>query len=135
MQEVLDDIFLEKDRLYYKQNRLLIGGMLLQLAVALAAIVFAVDDIESIIKTGPTGCVVGLLVFGFSYKWDFPERKKIGLSAPMLSLLCFCLIYFLDWSPREAHVPITLLILFYAIGLLAMIVLEIKAYRKEKKGL
>lgn len=81
MQELLDDIISEDDHLYIKRNRIFIGAVWVQLGFAILAVALGIDDIETIMGTGPIGSVIGLIVFGIAYKFEFSERKKIGLSA------------------------------------------------------
>ena len=111
MQELLDDIFpSDKDDSSLKRIQILLLGMCLQLGFLLVALILAIEDIESIIETGPIGSILGIVVFVFAYLSKFPRGKKVGLSAPIFSVICFSLIYFLDWSPREAEIPITCLL-------------------------
>ena len=126
MQELLDDIFSEEQQLSLKRNRGLIRVMLAQLGFALLSIVLAIYDMVTIVGTGPIGSVIGLIVFGLAYRLGLPVKIKIGLSAPIFSSICFCLIYFLEWSKEEASTPIVALMLLYTIGLSVVIIGELK---------
>ncbi len=132
MQELLDDTISEEQHIYMKRNRMLIRAMLMQLGIALLATMLAIYDIVTIVGAGPVGSIMGLIVFWFAYQLDFSRRKKIGLSAPIFSALCFSLIYFLAWSKVEAYIPIITLMAFYTIGLSIVIRIEIK--RDSKKN-
>lgn len=132
MQELLDDIISEDDHLYIKRNRIFIGAVWVQLGFAILAVALGIDDIETIMGTGPIGSVIGLIVFGIAYKFEFSERKKIGLSAPLFSTICFSLVYFLNWSPGDAHIPIATLMVLYALWLFFIALKEIKKHRTKK---
>lgn len=136
MQELLDDILPpDEEHLYLKRNRILLQVMFVQLGFSLLAVALAIHDIESVLGTGPMGAIIGMIVFGFAYKLAFPKGKKVGLSAPLFSSICFSLIYFLDWSQSEAYFPITTLMVFYTMGLSFVIRMEVKKYHHRKKDL
>jgi len=69
---------------------------------------------------------IGLIVFVFARKFKFFQGKKIGLSMPIFTVSCFSLIYFLDWSPTEAQVPISTLMGVYTIGLWFFVIKEVR---------
>jgi hypothetical protein len=126
MEELLDDIFSEKEQLSRKRNQILTRVMLAQLGFALLSIILALYEMVTIICTGPIGSVIGIIVFLLAYRLGLPMKIKIGLSAPIFSSICFCLIYFLEWSKEESSTPIVALMLLYTIGLSVVVIGELK---------
>ena len=131
MEELLDDIFPENEGLFMKRNRISTRVMLGQLIFAFCAIFLACYSILTIVLTGPMASFIGIVVFGFSSKLKYYRRMAIGISMPIFSAICFSLIYFLDWTKREAYVPIIALMVCYTIGLSFLVLIELKKNRKN----
>lgn len=131
MQELLDDFSQKKPELGASQNRFSIIFLFVQLIFVGIAVGLAFYEIETIVFSGPIGSIIGLVVFGVTYKSRLTMRKTIGLSAPIFSLICFSLIYFWEWSPSEAQEPIGILMLLYTIVIFILIVKEIQSYRTQ----
>ncbi len=53
MQEILDELPVEENEISIKHKRIVIGGMLVLGGFGALATVLAIDDIETIIGTGP----------------------------------------------------------------------------------
>ena len=132
MQELLDDQLAEITTLDERTRKLVKGFRLLIVIQAIAAIVSTIlawHEIETIMGTGPVGSLTGLLVFVIAFKLKdnkfygnlyFPGVLT-GLSAPVLSLSCFLVIFFLEWNQTQAYVPITSTLFIYTIFLLGFI--------------
>lgn len=100
--------------------------LVLQLLGVLIATGVAAWDIESIVFTGPVLFVTGLGIAAVSSLAGRPFGFYFGLAAPTVAVLCFSIICGLEWSPQEAHDPISLLlvgfcVLFTALGILALL--------------
>jgi peptidoglycan/LPS O-acetylase OafA/YrhL len=130
MKELLDDIITEEQYLKMKRNRISIGFILVQLMFAVLATTLAFYDIQTIIGTGPIGSIIGLIVFAYANEPNIPSRKKIGLSAPIFSLFCFSLVFFLDWSKTSAQFPVSTLMTFYTAILAVFVLLEITKFKE-----
>ena len=87
----------------------------LQLLSIMASIIAAVVEIETIVWTGPIFSIVGLLIAVPCYRQHFPTGLYFGLSVPTISILCFSIILGLQWGPSTAAVPISCLLVLFAI--------------------
>ena len=87
----------------------------LQLLSIVASAFAAVIDIETIVVTGPIFSLVGLLIATTCYRRHRPKGLYFGLSVPSISVLCFSIIYGLQWEPRTATFPISCLLVLFAI--------------------
>jgi len=84
------------------------------LGLSIAVIVAAVD-IESIIVSGPILSITGLVA---ALSWRFCRSVflgALGLSAPAMSLFLLLLISGLNWSPSDAQVPVTAILIGYEV--------------------
>jgi hypothetical protein len=63
-------------------------------------------SIESIMGTGPVLAVLGAVTAFLSAIKGNKLGVAIGVSAPLFSLLVFCLIYYRSWSPDFARIPV-----------------------------
>ncbi len=82
---------------------------------ALAAALVAIADIESIVLSGGPVSVAGLLIAAISFRRNRPAGLHLGLAAPTMAVFCFLIIYFLQWSPSTAQVPISMLLAAFAL--------------------
>ncbi|MEN6449155.1 MAG: HEAT repeat domain-containing protein [Thermoguttaceae bacterium] len=71
-----------------------------------AAAVIAVGEIESILCSGPALAITGVLIALISFRAERPIGFYYGLSAPTMTVVCFCVIFGLNWGPDTAHLPI-----------------------------
>jgi hypothetical protein len=100
-----------------------------QMAATLIAVVSAVIDIESILLFGPFLSIYGLFIASLSFRRDRLLGLLFGLSAPTVSAFCLSLITTLEWSPGEAQVPVSALLVLYGflcIPACALAVLELQ---------
>ena len=89
-------------------------SMLQILGLSIAVIVAAVD-IESIVVSGPILSTIGLVA---ALSWRFCRSVflgALGLSAPAMSLFLLLLISGLNWSPSDAQVPVTAILIGYEV--------------------
>ena len=102
--------------------------MLCVLQIVLAFVVPAVASvqIESILGTGPALSVVGLMLVIAARPLGSWAVTLFGLSAPLVSAFCACLIAWFDWGPTEAHHPIVTISTLYALLILPLAVLTIR---------
>ena len=84
------------------------------LSIAVSGFAAAVE-IETIVVTGPIFSFVGLLIAVPCYRLRASCGFYFGLSVPTVSVLCFSIIFGLQWSPGEAAVPIACLLVAFAI--------------------
>ncbi len=89
--------------------------VVVQVVGILVAVCLAVRDIESIMVSGPVVSVIGLLVGLMSLRRYDGVGLLFGLSALSMSVLCLSVIYGLEWGPHEAALPISCLLIAYAI--------------------
>ncbi len=102
----------------------------LQLLVVVVGLGLASWEIESIMGSGPVLAAIGLLTAIVSSSYRHKWGILFGVSAPLFSLLVFCLIYFLQWSTSEAWLPVLMMAGAYLFvgGLIAFVVfLQIRA--------
>jgi hypothetical protein len=88
--------------------------ILLQLIGILASTVAAEWDIETIVGTGPSFAVVGLLIAALAYRRRLQAALLFGLSVPLFSIACFSAIAGLGLSPAQAQFPIGAVIGLFA---------------------
>lgn len=73
-------------------------------------VIGALFEIESIVFTGPIFGIGGLLISAICYRRNIAQGFLFGLFVPTIAVVCFGLIFGLRWSPREAHIPIGLVV-------------------------
>ncbi len=86
----------------------------LQCTTIALGVAFALYDIESIVVTGPILSVTGVGAALFSRRHQQAGGIIFGLSGPVITLFCFVLIDQLNWSPRNAQYPVSLIAMVYA---------------------
>ena len=93
---------------------------------AYIVLVFCLSGVQSIIVSGQIFLSLMGIVVAFFAKTD---KNRLffwmGLSAPVITLFCFSLIEFYNWSESEAQVPISVVASIYA-GLLPPVLYKIK---------
>ncbi|MAI72307.1 MAG: hypothetical protein CMM01_15540 [Rhodopirellula sp.] len=91
----------------------------LQLLVVFVGLVAAfLINTETIVASGVVLGVVGLALSLLSWRCEDLGFVAYGLAGPMFSLFVFLLIFFNDWSPWEARMPVLTLGIVYLICLL-----------------
>ena len=73
-------------------------------------------EIESIMATGPVLAVTGLMIAACSFRADYELGFFYGLAVLGVAVLCFVLIFGLEWGPGDAAVPIASLLFLAAFG-------------------
>ena len=94
------------------------AGIFASLCIALllgiaGSAIAATMDIESIVATGPIFSIVGLAAAVGCLVSRSPANLFFGLSTPAFSLCIFFWIFLKSWSPQQASVPISSVILCY----------------------
>ena len=93
---------------------------------AYIVLVFCLIGVQSIIVSGQIVLsLMGIVVAFFAKKDKNRLFFWMGLSAPVITLFCFSLIEFYNWSESEAQVPISVVASIYA-GLLTPVLCKIK---------
>lgn len=88
----------------------------LYLSSIVISVTAAAIDVESIVFSGPTCIVLGLIVAAFGIRRRSFTLSLLGISTLPISLAIFLLIFFNDWSPAEAQRPITLILFAYELA-------------------
>lgn len=82
----------------------------------LVAGIAAVFDIYSILLSGPILALTGILVAVQSYR----KRRRIGfgfgLTTTTAALVWFLIISSLSWGPGDAHLPVSLFLIIFALA-------------------
>ena len=105
-----------------------------QLLTIAVGVVLAVFDIETILGTGPILALLGLVVFLQTKRQDGSRRPLslvFGVSGPMVAVICFLLIFCLEWSPRAAHFPIGAIAVCYSLLFLPMGMYVLRSYLRS----
>ncbi|MFO0976870.1 MAG: hypothetical protein U0996_10755 [Planctomycetaceae bacterium] len=90
----------------------------LQLLVLVGGLFASYADVESIVFSGPTYSVAGLIVAVVALSQRRRTLVLMGFSAPVLAVAIFLLIYFNRWNPSDAQFPVPLICTGYFIGIL-----------------
>jgi hypothetical protein len=77
------------------------------------SVIAATVQIESIVGTGPAFSVLGLIVAECGRRCRLRGMFWVGSSTLVLSLIVFGLIYLANWSPDEASIPVSVMLLAY----------------------
>jgi hypothetical protein len=86
-----------------------------QIVGILAAVIASVIQIESILVSGPLVSLVGLLISLVSFRRNDGVGLLFGLSTPSVAVLCFSIIFGMNWGPKEAAFPISCLLVAFAV--------------------
>ena len=113
MGDILDDDFGDKEQ-NIKGLELFSKSSMLQVVGVFVAGFLAIVDVESILFTGAVICLFSLLNWFIPFK----EGKWFGIYPWLFSALCAGLITAFSLSPREAQLPIPILIFIFAFFLL-----------------
>lgn len=71
-------------------------------------------DIESIMASGPAMTIASLVLLGLARFRTPASYSWIALTVPVFCLFVFGWIYFKQWSPSEAEVPVARAVIAYA---------------------
>lgn len=85
----------------------------LQLIGSIIAVTLAWIEIESIIGSGPILSVLGIIVFSYASLAKDTHGLILGIIPIVASCISLCAIYFLEFSPNEARIPISSLLGFF----------------------
>jgi hypothetical protein len=77
---------------------------------------------------------MGGIVTWIAFRRNLPWSFGYGLAAPTISVVCFSTICGLDWSPEEAQVPISLLLVTFSLGCLPLAVIALDEVRRRPKS-
>ena len=94
-----------------RRLRVCLGLQCTSIALGVAA---AFYTIHSIVVTGAILCLVGVVTVFLSRRLKLTDGLVFGLSGPAVSLVCFALINLLNWSPRDAQHPVSIIAVVYA---------------------
>lgn len=106
--------------------KLIAALVLIQMVGTVAAVVAAVVDIETILTTGPVLTLIGCVIVILCFRKAHSLGLYFGLSVPSISVLCFSVIYGLKWAPGDAAVPISCLLIVFAVLSLPLGVLALR---------
>jgi len=84
------------------------------------SIVASLVEIESIVASGPVFSAVGLAIALLCYRRRRPLGIYFGISAPTISVVCFAIIFGLQWSPEDAAAPISMLLVLFGVPALPL---------------
>jgi hypothetical protein len=88
---------------YYRWLKFFI---VLQMLVVLVGLGVSFSNIYSILVSGPTLSIVGLLTAILCWRRGPWWGLMLGGSGPLFSILIFALINVLDWGPQDAESPV-----------------------------
>lgn len=116
-----------------QRSMLLIVFSALQMLAIIAGFIGSMDEIESIIYTGPAllGLAFGTLLIGII------KRRKLGIVHGISGIVCvgfiFCVIFFFRMSPSEAKGPVPWLIMASSTIVIPIgIILIVRELRRQK---
>jgi hypothetical protein len=87
----------------------------LQATASLIAVIAALTNFESILATGPTLAVTGLLLGAVTIRLGSPLVLVYALSGPIICSIGSLLIAANHWGPREADGPLTSMLVIYGV--------------------
>ena len=96
-------------------KKLAIGLWIVQLLAALTMLIAAGVQTESIVATGPTLTVIGLLLGLTTRALQSKSALSFALSGPLVCTFIAFLIAALHWSPEEGHTPTLIVLITYVI--------------------
>ena len=83
----------------------------------LVAGIAAVFDIQTIFMwSGPIMSLTGILVAVQSYRARRPIGFGFGLTAATVAPVWFLIVIALEWSPADAHLPVSLFLIVFALA-------------------
>lgn len=121
-----------KPKVSHAGRWLMVGMCALQMAGILTATILAIAGIRTIVLSGPLLASTGLVLAGISYAKNRPVGLYFGLGTPSVAVLCFAIIFGLQWSPDDAQVPISILLVICAAALIPAGGFAIRELRREK---
>jgi hypothetical protein len=94
-------------------KKLAIGLWVTQVAAALTILIAAIVKTESILATGPTLTVVGLLLALATCSIQSQPVLGFAISGPLVCALISYFIAAFRWGPREGHTPTVVILIIY----------------------
>ncbi len=112
MDEILDDDFpkVETSFSFKRKKRIKTLTIILILGCIISPLI-ALKNIESIVITGPFFSIVGLLHFYFILHYQKGIFYFWGLVPLIISIICFILVNYNNWSPSQAYSPISTILI------------------------
>jgi hypothetical protein len=104
--------------------------ILAQTAGIQVAAIVAAYEIESIVFSGPILSVTGALIALLSFRRGCTFGLLFGLAAPSVTAFCLFVIAMLEWSPGDAHLPVSTFLFLFGLGCIpacAVTILEARA--------
>ena len=86
---------------------------LIQILLLSVAVIIAAIEIETIVASGPVLSVTGVVVAIYGWRSRSIPAGIVGLSAFLMSIFLVVLINLLDWSPRAAQFPVSVILMVY----------------------
>ena len=97
-------------------KRFLLWLLAIQVIGMFVAVAVAAAEIESILFSGSVLTVTGLLIAALSFRGDLEFGFYYGLAVLGVAVLCFSMIFGLQWGPSDAAVPIASLLFLSTLG-------------------
>ncbi len=91
-----------------------------QLLVVVVGIGLSVATIFSIIGSGLVLSLAGIVMAICAYRLRLRWGIVLGASAPLFSVFIFALINIMEWSPRDAELPVPMMASVYLVGALIL---------------
>jgi hypothetical protein len=114
MEDILDQHLIEKDSPNKnKHHRTFSILVILQIIGSIVGVAFAWSEVESIIGSGPSLSVFGIIVFLFARLAQNKFGMVLGFIPLLASFISFCIIFFFSLSPNQAQFPISALLSFF----------------------
>lgn len=109
--------------------------IIVQLLVVVVGIGLSVATIFSIIGTGVVLSLAGIVTAICAYRLRLRWGIVLGASAPLFSVFIFALINIMEWSPRDAELPVPMMASVYLVGALILSfgsLIEIRSREKSE---
>ena len=88
--------------------------LLLCMATIGIGVVLSVVDVETIVGSGPVLSVLCLVALVVAIRKSYFWGGMFGVSGIVITLTCFALISMLRWSPKDAEIPIPVILAGYS---------------------
>ncbi len=80
--------------------------LVLQIVVSVLSLFFSLNDVESIVVSGPLTSLLGLLTLVAAWYIKSRSGILIGVSPILISVFWFIIIVQFNWSPNTAFFPV-----------------------------
>lgn len=133
MNEILDDpleykLHAQKE----KAKNIYLFSLIILLIIFIISVLIAWINIESIIFSGPINSILGFIIIYLSIKAERKSGIWLGTYPSLVSVLSFFIIYYNSYSPREAQIPIGILISFAGGCFTLISILEMMNLKKQR---